>query len=77
MISEKYFLSDNQKFNYIFTNLIVLVCLFFGFFYNRNFLQFLFYKLKKKSKFARFLCELGRIVPLMERPCRTIYQTIK
>jgi len=23
MISEKYFLSDNQKFNYIFTNLIV------------------------------------------------------
>lgn len=65
MISEKYFLSDNQKFNYIFTNLIVLVRLFFGFFYNQNFLQFLFFKLKKKSKFARFLCVEGFIVVLM------------
>lgn len=67
MISEKYFLSDNQKFNYIFTNFIVFGCLFFGFFCNRNFLQFLFFKLKKKSKFARFLCTDGFVVMLLQK----------
>ena len=33
MFSEKYFLLENQKFNYIFTNFIVLVRLLFGFFW--------------------------------------------